>query len=257
MKTKKRKEYLNGLSVWALSLGGVIGWGCFILPGGRFLSNAGPVGSVLGIVFAAAFALIICYNYFCMVRQYPEIGGSYVFTRHILGEDHAFLAVWCLILAYMSLLWANAMAFPLMIRYMIGNSLKWGFHYVIAGYDVYFGEMLVTVAILVLLGLVTAYQARLANLLRTIMAVLLFVSVVVVFVCVVCKCGLSVSFTPAFAEKGSKGIQILNIFILAPWMFVGFEMVTHAVGESKFSVKSNRPPKGIGYAGTVGAGARA
>ena len=236
-RSRKSSEYLSGLSVWALSLGGVIGWGCFILPGSRFLPDAGPVGSVLGIVAASLFALVICSNYSCMVKQFPEIGGSYVYTRHIMGEDHAFLAVWCLILAYLSLLWANATAFSLMIRYIVGDALQWGFHYTIAGYDVYLGEVITTIAILIILGLLIAYRSRLANLLRTIFAVCLFVSILIIFICVVAKNGISLSFTPAFSEESSRPIQVLNVFILAPWMFGGFETVTHAVGESKFSVR--------------------
>lgn len=234
--SKKNSEYLSSLSVWSLALGGVIGWGCFILPGSRFLPDGGAVGSVIGIVLASLFAIVICSNYSSMVKQFPEIGGSYVFTRHIMGEDHAFLAVWCLILAYLSLLWANATAFSLMIRYVVGDALQWGFHYNVAGYDVYLGEVLTTVVVIIILGLLTAYRSRLTNILRTIFAICLFVSIVVIFVCVVSKNGLSISFTPAFSDKNSAPIQVLNVFILAPWMFVGFETVTHAIGESKFSV---------------------
>ena len=233
---EKNRKYLSGLSVWALSLGGVIGWGCFIMPGSTFLPDSGPAGAIGGIVAAAIFALIICINYSAMLKQYPEIGGSYVYTRHILGEDHAFLAVWCLLLAYLSLLWANATAFSLMIRYVIGSVFQWGFHYVIAGYDVYLGEVLMTLVFMTVLGLLTAYRSRAANILRNAAAVCLVVSILVIFICVIANNGLTFAFTPAFSEGESRSMQLLNVFILAPWMYVGFETVTHAVGESKFSV---------------------
>ncbi len=116
----KKNVYLNGLSVWALSFGGIIGWGCFIMPGTAFLPDAGPVGSLLGIFLATLFALLICVNYSRMIKQFPETGGSYVYTRHILGEDHAFLVAWCLLLAYLSLMWANATAF----HYKVANLLR-------------------------------------------------------------------------------------------------------------------------------------
>ncbi|MCR5813063.1 MAG: amino acid permease [Desulfovibrio sp.] len=232
-----KKEYFTGLSAWALSFGGIIGWGCFVLPGSRFLPDAGPLGSLLGIVAATVLAVMICANYAFMIKKYPEIGGSYTYTRHILGEDHAFLTVWCLILAYLSLLWANASAFPLMVRYIVGDTLQWGIHYTIAGYTIYLGEVLTSIAIMVALGLITAYQYRLANILRVVFAIGLFCSIVLLFLGVVWHNGLAVSFEPAFAPiEKTPVMQVLNIFILAPWMYVGFETITHAVGDQKFPV---------------------
>lgn len=37
------------MQAWALAVGAIIGWGCFILPGTRFLPDSGPlaVSSVL------------------------------------------------------------------------------------------------------------------------------------------------------------------------------------------------------------------
>ena len=235
MRISDKKEYLNGLSVWALSFGGVIGWGCFIMPGSRFLPVAGPLGAIHGIILAAMFALIICINYSTMVEHFPETGGTYVYTKHILGEDHAFLVVWCLVLAYLSLIWANSTAFSLMFRYFAGDTLKWGFHYTIADYDVYLGEVFATIIIITVLGLITAYQCRLANIIRTIAAVLLMASVVLVFVLLLSANGFHIPLDPGFSLGESRPMQILNIFILAPWLYVGFETVTHAVGESKLS----------------------
>ena len=41
----KFKRSMRPLDVWALALGAIIGWGCFVLPGNAFLPKAGPLGT--------------------------------------------------------------------------------------------------------------------------------------------------------------------------------------------------------------------
>ena len=228
----------TGMSAWALSFGGIIGWGSFFLPGTHFLPDAGPVGALIGILAASALALLICANYASMIRQYPEVGGSYTYTRHILGEDHAFLVVWCLILAYLSLLWANTNAFSLLLRYVTNNALQGSVSYSIAGHTISLGEALSSLGCLVVLGLLTAYQSKIADFLRKCLAITLFVSIGLIFLCVSSQNGLAPSLSPAFALDQVPALQILNVCVLAPWMFVGFETITHAVGTQGFSVKN-------------------
>lgn len=230
-------KYLSGLSVWALAFGCVIGWGSFVMPGTTFLPDAGPLGTVLGLIIATAMGLIISVNYSWMVQRFPEGGGSYGYTKNILGEDHAFLAAWSLELAYISLLWANATAFVLMARYLVGDVLKWGFHYEVAGYDVYAGEVLTTILIEIVFGLITTFAKHLADLLRTVFAILLFLSVIIIFIGVVRNTGTDTMMTPPFSTGEAAGVQVLNIAILAPWLFVGFETVVHSVNEVKFPTK--------------------
>ena len=107
-------------------------------------------------------ALVICANYAWLAKRNPGTGGSFIYTRNILGEDHAFLAAWSLELAYISLLWANSSAFILIGRYIFGGIFQWGFLYKFAGYDVYLGEVYATIAIQVLLGMVSNYAKKLA-----------------------------------------------------------------------------------------------
>ncbi|MCR5661798.1 MAG: amino acid permease [bacterium] len=45
-------------------------------------------------------------------------------------------------------------------------------------------------------------------------------------------------FYPPFSFEGSIGLQILNVAVFAPWLFVGFEVVAHSVDEVKFNVRN-------------------
>lgn len=232
----KNGRYLSALSVWALAFGCVIGWGSFVMPGTTFLPDAGPFGTICGIAISALMVVGICFNYSHLAKAYPDAAGSYIYTKNILGEDHAFLAAWSLELAYISLFWANVTAFILIGRYLIGDALEWGFHYQMAGYDVYCGEVITTLGIMGLFGSVTCFGKKLADVLRTVFAVTLLVSVLLLFFAILIKTGGSGMLTPPFSDSGLHSVQILNVAILAPWLFVGFETVAHSVPETKIAV---------------------
>ena len=230
------RGFLRELTVWGLAFGCVIGWGSFVMPGTAFLPDAGPVGTLFGVAIAAVMILVVGLNYTYLSSRYPE-RGTYEFTKKLLGEDHAFLSVWSLALAYLSLLWANATAFILVGRYLLGNVLQWGFHYHLAGYDVWFGEVLATILLQTLFGLLVCYARKAATTIRTAAAVIHFIAVIALFFVVLARFGLRGMTTPAFSSGAPKGVQIMNVAVLAPWMFVGFEAAFDGVGETRLSVR--------------------
>ena len=52
------KKVVSPKSVWAISLGAIVGSGCFIMPG-ELLKEAGPAGVALGLIIGAFTMLII------------------------------------------------------------------------------------------------------------------------------------------------------------------------------------------------------
>ena len=44
-----KKLSLSMLDVWSISLGCMVGWGAFVMPGTTFLPVAGPLGSVIAV----------------------------------------------------------------------------------------------------------------------------------------------------------------------------------------------------------------
>ncbi len=68
----------------ALSIGTTIGWGSFVVTGNTYLLNAGPAGSVVGLLVGALVMLIIARNYHYMMNCYPNSGGVYCYAKNIL-----------------------------------------------------------------------------------------------------------------------------------------------------------------------------
>lgn len=213
---------LGSLSAWAYAFGCAVGWGMFVMPGNTFLPEAGPLGSLIGIALAGVFMFFIGKSTSYMAKAYPGDAGAHVYIGRILGADHGFLSAWSILLAYLSILWANSTALILLIRNVWGDVLQFGFHYTVLGYDVYFGEILLTVLVIVLFGVMTIFGKTAMRMFHVILAILHIV--LIIAICVGVFIGGHHSETFGFADvSNSPGMQIFNTAMLAPWMFVGFE----------------------------------
>ena len=148
---KLKKKKVSALGALGLSIGTAIGWGSFVVTGSSFLSKAGPLGSIIGIIIGMLIMLVLAYNYHYMMNKYPDSnGGIYTFAKNTLGGDHAFLVSWFLIITYAAILWANVSSISLFARYIFGNTFQFGFHYSIGGYDIWLGEILLSLSIFLL-----------------------------------------------------------------------------------------------------------
>ena len=234
--------YLSPLAVLALSFGYAVGWGAFILPGSEFLPDAGPLGTIVGIVIGAAAMVVFAFNYHRLVVRHPGPGGAYGFVANVFGTDHGFLVAWFLFLTYIAILWANSTALVIVARYILGDALQFGWHYKMVGFDVYLGEVLLSILAIALCGGACLFRKRLAVGLHTLFAGAMVVGIAFCFFAVLLKHeGGLASMAPAFSSNGHPAVQILRILAMIPWAFVGFEAVVHSSGELKFPVRRLYP----------------
>ena len=232
-------KYLTPQAVWALTFGCCIGWGSFIMPGTTFLPTAGPVGTIIAIFSSSILILIIAANYHFMTNKFPDCGGAFTFTKKIFGYDHAFLCAWCLWVAYIALLWANATAFVLIGRNVLGNFFQVGFHYKIFTHDIYFGEIIFTLFILAIFTFLSLRKKIFVSRLNIFLATFfLGAGLILVSAAFGETEGVKI-FSPAFSDTKSPPVQIFKIVAFAPWAFMGFEIVSHAADEINFSPKKS------------------
>ncbi|MBR7024610.1 MAG: amino acid permease [Selenomonadaceae bacterium] len=234
----KLKPYLSPLNVWALSFGCAVGWGAFVMPGTTFLPIGGPLGTALGMAVGGIIMLIIGYNYHFMMNKYPDAGGTYSYAKKTLGYDHGFLSSWFLILVYIAITWANATALPIIFRKFLGDTFQFGFHYTIAGFDIWFGEVLLSLGALWIFGAVCMYGGKLAAWVQTVAAIILFGGILIGITAVVSS-GVNIfDIEPALPPDTTDSFAaVFGIVVLAPWAFVGFESVSQSAEGFKFSVK--------------------
>lgn len=175
------RRYLSPLSAWAMSFGCAVGWGAFVIPSTEFLPLAGPVGTLIGLAAGAAVMFLVGRNYHYLIQHFPESGGAYAYAAKVFGADYGFLTAWSLSLAYMAILWANATALVLLVRYVFDDALQFGWHSTVAGFDVYFGEAMLSVGMIVLAGICCLCHRFLAGRLQMVCAIFMVVSIAVCF----------------------------------------------------------------------------
>jgi len=232
---------LSPLNVWSLAFGCVIGWSAYVMPGIEFLPQAGPLGTIIAMEIATLIMLIISYSYSFMIKKFPFTGGEFVYAKMAFGDWHGFFCAWFLGLSYLSVIPLNATALNLITRAMFGDIFQFGFHYTIAGYDVYLGEKILVFAAIGILFYLTSKGIRMTGKLQTFMVFILLGGILIIIGAAILSpnataAHLQPMFLPATANF-TKGIiaQILAVFVTAPQSFVGFDTVPQLIEESKFS----------------------
>lgn len=256
------KRQLSPMHVWAIAFGCVIGWGSFINPGKKFLPNSGVAGTAIAMVLGALVMIIIAFSYAYMVPKYPKAGGEFTFTKMCFGKNAAFLCGWFLVVAYLSNVPMNSTAIGLIVDGLDGeaNILKFGFHYQIAGFDVWMGEMILAMSILVLFGWLNIIGVQKAAIVQTVLSSLLVISAVTLCLTGIFSAkatginmepvwgfdksaamaaGATTAEIGSYAHVGTSGVlgAILATFAIAPWAYVGFDAIPQAAEEFNFSFK--------------------
>ena len=214
------------------------------------------------MALGAIVMIIIAFSYAYMIPKYPKAGGEFTFTKECFGKNMAFICGWFLIAAYLTNVPMNSTAIGLIVDGIDGAAdiLKFGSNYTIAGFKIYFGEILFASAILILFGVLNILGVKKAGIIQTVLSVLLVSSVFVLAISALISSKVQgINMTPIwgfdknaamaagataenisnFAKGGTGGIisAILATFAIAPWAYVGFDTIPQAAEEFKFSYK--------------------
>lgn len=248
------RRTLSPMSVWAIAFGCIIGWGSFINPGKKFLPNSGVAGTTIAMILGALVMVVIAVSYAYMVPKYPRAGGEFTFTKECFGKIPAFVCGWFLVAAYLTNVPMNSTAIGLIIDGIFGPVLKWGFHYTIAGFEVWLGEIVVAGGILILFGILNILGVKKAAFVQTVLASLLILCVFTLFIAALVSPHAKVeNMAPWWGFDKKAAVlagtydetlanqswisAILATFAIAPWAFVGFDAIPQASEEFKFSYK--------------------
>ena len=234
--SKAMDRYLSRLDVWAMAFGCMVGWGAFVMPGTTFLPAAGPAGTVIALVIGTLLMLVVGMNFSFLMAHSPNTGGVYSYTKNAFGRDHAFLASWFLCLSYLTIVFLNATALFIVIRVLFGRSLQIGYHYVIAGNDIYLGEVALSVIALAGVGLLFINAKALLQRLFTALAVALLLGAVAVTLCCAPQVPRQVMDDFGSADM-SRAFAVFTIVILAPWAFVGFDVTSFDTAHYRFPIR--------------------
>ena len=229
---------LSPLAAWGQALGCVVGWGIMTMPGDSFLPEAGPLGTAIALGVGALLTCVIATSYGNMARRYPSAGGVYSYARAAFGANHAFVCSWTLVLVYTAAIAANATALGIMLRGVVGQLRNADPSYVVAGYSVHAYE--VTLALLAI-GCATwicSRGVRMAGNVQTVLAIAICVATLVLAALAATHVNTTPgALSPPFPTRTNAGLGILNVAMITPWAFAGFESVSQLSEECRFSTR--------------------
>lgn len=233
----KLSRGMSPATVWALAVGSIIGFGCFILPP-DFLDRAGPLGFVLGILIGAAAMLVIGKNISYMVERLPLAGGQFTYTKELFGTSHGFVCGWMLALGYISLIAMNSTALGVLAEYILPSVFQQGYLYTVAGWNVYLPQVALALFFILLFGIFNSRGGKIAGNLQVGMVLLLIGAVLLVLAGTLLSPTASFAhLSPAFAPGKSPFQCIFAILPMIPFLFVGFDTVPQSAEEFSFSPK--------------------
>ncbi|WP_010531620.1 APC family permease [Lentibacillus jeotgali] len=229
------KKSLKPHWVWAIALGSSIGWGAFVQPT-TWMSTAGPLGVILGFSIGALLMMLIAVSYGFLIKSFPVSGGEFAYSYISLGRTHAFISGWFLTLGYLCIVALNASAFALMVKFVFPSLLENMHMYTIAGWDVYFTEVIIASVLLGVFGYFNVRGSSLSGRMQFVFCTVMVIGVIAITFMVGAQPGAGLSnVAPLFPTDTTAFAAIISIVAIAPWAYVGFDNVPQAAEEFHFS----------------------
>ena len=239
MANEERKELERSLKphwVWAIAFGSAIGWGAFVLPT-DWISQAGPVGVIIGILLGAALMMVIGVSYGFLIEKFPVTGGEFAYAYIGFGRLFAFIAGWFLTLGYTCIVALNASALSLLAKFLFPDLVKQGYMYTVAGYDVYFVQILIASLALIIFALLNIRGASFSGRTQFVFSLILILGILLLGIGAIFSDGPSMSnLEPGFTPDKSAIASILTILAIAPFAYVGFDNIPQAAEEFNFRI---------------------
>lgn len=243
MKTQRAPTLSKSLSpvhVVALSLGSIIGWMAFVMPGTDFLPKAGPLGVSLAFGVASLAMILIALNYGYMVNHHPVAGGEFAFASFAFGKYHAFFCAWFLILSYLMPVMLNAVALSHVLRTLFPTIIEIGPHYSVAGYDVTIVQLTISWLSLMVFASLCIRGVDSTGFFQTVLVLALVGSVGVMTGALATHSAAWESMRPALPSHGDVLVGFLHVLAVAPCAFVGFDTVPQGVEEFAFPYRRTK-----------------
>jgi len=239
----EQTESISYLQAIAISVGAIIGWGAYVMPGDLFLPQSQLLGSSVAIIIGTMAIYMVARAYINLLTQTPEneSGGIYWIERYI-NRKHAYIYGWGVTIGYISIIALNISAVALLLRYLLPSGLQLGYLYTIAGWEVYASEVFLCSAAIILFSYINLKGVRVGAKIQLYIALFMILSVTALFFASLWMTPATQAFLPTDMSSSSiTSLAWLPILAVMPWAYVGFEttpQISKAISDSKTKTKS-------------------
>lgn len=234
-------KVMSRKDVLALAFGTMVGWGWVMLTAG-WVTSAGVFGAILAFAIAGVMCMLVGATYAELTPALPLAGGELVFSYRGLGYFWSWFTGWAICLAYVGVAAWEGIAISTAINYLVPFQQAIPL-WTINGSTVYLTWSLVGIigaAIIMIINLVGIKQSSLFQVVGTAGLILSGI----IYITGGAFMGSVSNLQPAFTglDLGGSGAWagIVIVLLMAPSMFVGFDVIPQAAEEM------NIPPKQIG-----------
>lgn len=217
--------------IWALAFGSIVGWG-WVMLAGKWVASAGTMGAIIAFIIGGVFCSLIGFTYAELTPAMPLAGGELVFAYRAKGYNFGWFTAWAMCFAYVAVAAWEGPAFATALNFLIPFP-ETGYLWSIQGYDVYLPWLIVAIAGTLFTVGCHYFGMKVTAIFNTIAAIALVIGGIVFFLGGVTLGDIS-NAVPAFTG-GSEGI--IAVLLMAPAMFVGFDVIPQAVEEMKIPLK--------------------
>ena len=230
------KKVMSATDILVIAFGAMIGWG-WVVSSGRWIENAGVIGTVLGFIIGGVMIYSVGMTYAELTPAMPKVGGEHVFSYKAFGPTGSFICTWALILSYVGVVCFEAVSLPTIIQYIFPSFSQ--IHlYSVAGSDVYLTGVLVASVFTIGIIVLNILGIKAASIFQTILTVTIAgVGIILVVASAINGSSSNLEGQVIIGDGIGSLKNILSVAVVAPFFLFGFDVIPQVAEEINIPLK--------------------
>ena len=236
MAKQRFKKVMSATDILVVAFGAMIGWG-WVVSSGRWIQNAGVVGTVIGFIIGGIMIYFVGMTYAELTPAMPKVGGEHVFSHKAFGPTGSFICTWALILSYIGVVCFEAVSLPTIVQYIF-PSFAQGYLYSVAGSDVYLTGVILASLCTIGIIIINILGIKAASIFQTILTVMIAAVGVILVIASAINGEPSNLDDQVIIGEGFGSIKnILSVAVVAPFFLFGFDVIPQVAEEINIPLK--------------------
>lgn len=218
------KKTLSTIDSYALGFGAMIGF-AWVLLTGDWVKQAGTFGAALAMLIGGLIMAVVALVYGELTAAMPKAGGEHHYLMRSMGPRWAFIGSWGITGGYIAIVAFESVALPSTVA-SLWPAIKDNPIYTVYESNITLSWLIVSVIAAVAIAAINYFGIKLAGVIQTFVVIFLLV-VGLLLVTGSFAQGNTDHFAPLFTDMSG----FFSVFLVVPFMFVGFDVIPQAAEE--------------------------